>query len=281
MVLCTEMNIGRCDALNDLRIDCHTHSDFSRDGADPITYMCEAAVGKELDILTITDHCEINAYYENLYDLSILQSYVKTREAAQIFENQLCVLTGIEIGQPMEDVKTADEVLRKNAFDFVLASVHNLPGQEDFYFLEYDAAKVPNLLNSYFHELLRMIEWGNFDSLAHIDYPLRYISGVHGIPVDLNDYPLLDEVVGLLAKKDKALEINGSGVRQPIGRTLPGVEAVRRFRELGGKYITVGSDSHDIKNIFGGVSEAVKTASDAGFKHIAVYRGRIPELLEI
>ena len=33
-----------------------------------------------------------------------------------------------------------------------------------------------------------MIRWGGFDSLGHLTYPLRYIVGDHGIPVELTQH---------------------------------------------------------------------------------------------
>ena len=47
-----------------------------------------------------------------------------------------------------------------------------------------------------------------------------------------------------LAKKDKGLEINTSGLRQKYGKTFPDFECVRLFRECGGKIISIGSDAH-------------------------------------
>ena len=58
------------------------------------------------------------------------------------------------------------------------------------------------------------------------------------------DHPeLWDQVFQLLVQEDKALEINTR--RLGDDSTIPPLlELYRRFRELGGKYATLGSDAH-------------------------------------
>ena len=80
---------------------------------------------------------------------------------------------GIELGQPITDPKATREALSAGAFDFVLASVHNLPGQKDFYYLNYTDENVDPLLSDYFDHVLQVAKWGQFDSLAHLTYPLQ------------------------------------------------------------------------------------------------------------
>ena len=85
-------------------------------------------------------------------------------------------------------------------------------------------------------------------------YPLRYIVGEHGIPVDMSKFSdKVDEILSLLVKNEKALEINTSGLRQKLGKTMPEEDVVRRFKQLGGEFVTVGSDAHYAKDIGAGV----------------------------
>ena len=79
----------------------------------------------------------------------------------------------------------------------------------------------------------------------------------------------------------KALEINSAGLRQPIGITSPDESIIRRYKELGGKYITVGSDAHYAEHLGAGISEAYELALSCGFEKIAVYQDRMPTLIPI
>ena len=110
---------------------------------------------------------------------------------------------------------------------------------------------------------------------------MRYISDA-GIAVDLAEFSsVIDEILSLLAEKEKALEINTSGLFLSMKSTLPDVSIVKRFKELGGKYITLGSDSHYAQKLYKGIEQGADVAKSAGFEYVTVYRNREPELAKI
>ena len=164
----------------------------------------------------------------------------------------------------------------------MLGSVHNLENMEDFFFLDYKDYDVYDLLGRYFENIYTLCEWNNFDSLAHLTYPLRYITGKHKITVDLARFgDIIDSILALLVKNEKALEINTSGYFNEMKDILPGADIVKRFKELGGKYITIGSDSHYCDKIGMGIEQGMDAALKCGFTHITVFENREPKLLEI
>ena len=92
--------------------------------------------------------------------------------------------------------------------------------------------------------MLELCQWGGFDTLAHMTYPLRYIIGKYQIPVDMKPYEeVIREILKTVADKNLALEINTAGLRREIGQTSPTLEYVKLFRELGGELLTFGSDA--------------------------------------
>lgn len=262
--------------------DSHTHSRCSFDGNDSIAMMCERAVSYGLYSLTITDHCECHEYYSKGFNEDIKKSVIEISHSKALFNNRLRVYTGIELGQPTQDICAAEEALRLANYDFVLGSLHNLKGEEDFYFLNYTETNAAVLLTRYFNELLELAKQNIFDSLSHMDYPMRYIIGNSKINVDIRQFSeQIDEILKVLVKNDRALEINTSGLRQPIGRTLPDEKVIRRFKELGGKYVTLGSDAHRWGDIGSGIETGLDMLSSCGFNHFTVYEKRVPKLLPI
>lgn len=262
--------------------DSHVHSDCSRDGSDPTMMMCESAAQLGLYALTMTDHCECNAYYEEAYDRSIRQSFFEARKAAAVFRGRLQVYAGVEIGQPMQNLAAAEDVLGACEFDFVLASVHNVKNLKDFFELDYSKIELNDALNRYFDEILETIEWGGFDSLAHLTYPWRYIVGEHGMTIHDELYrDKIDRILKLLIAKHKSLEVNTSGFRQKLGKTMPDEPVLRRYRELGGKLITLGSDSHRWADVGGGIEQGLSLLHNIGFSHFAIYVQHEPRFLPI
>lgn len=262
-------------------IDMHTHSDHSFDGHHSCTLLCEHAVEKNIDGIAITDHCEIDS---KDFDFRAFCSnqIVDTRRAKKFFEGSLLVLQGIEIGQAIYNKELAETVLSKYHYDFVLGSIHNLRNMEDFYYLNFDNYDVYDLLDKYFDTVLELCNWNKFDSLAHLTYPLRYITARTDVKVDLNKFSdKIEIILKTLVQNGKALEINTSGLFQEIHDFLPNKQIVKLFKDLGGEFITVGSDSHYCDKIGAGIENGFKLAKDCGFDNITIYQNRTPILLPI
>ena len=142
--------------------------------------------------------------------------------------------------------------------------------------------ELEELLRRYFSEVLQTARWNHFDSLAHLTYPLRYIKKKLGLDVDTGLFKdQIDLILRTLAINGKALEVNSSGLRQELGKTLPGREVIERFKELGGKYVTVGSDAHCCEDLASGVGEAYALLRGCGFTHYTVYEKHRPVLFEL
>lgn len=182
----------------------------------------------------------------------------------------------------MYDVKTAEEILSNLPYDMVIGSVHNFKNEQDFMYLDYSQWDITDLLNRYFDELIKLSRWAKFDTLAHMTYPLRYIVGEHGIEVDMSKFSdKIDEILTLLVENEKALEINTSGLRQKLGTTMPEETVVRHFKQLGGEFVTVGSDAHYAKDIGAGIDVAIEIAQRSGFDCVTLFQNRMPVQIPI
>lgn len=261
--------------------DMHTHSIHSFDGNDRCEALCQSAARQGAKGIAITDHCDIDG--ENIDIDELCTNQIKDLTACvKSFSPELEVLKGIEIGQGIYRKKETEYLLNKYSYDFVLGSLHNLENMEDFYFLDFKDYDVYNLLGRYFEDLLKLSEWGAFDSLAHLTYPLRYIIARDKIDVDLSRFDaVIDSIFETLIRNDKALEINTSGLFMDMRDTLPNISYVKRFKELGGRYVTVGSDSHYAEKVLQGIEAGYSIARAAGFDSVTVFRGHNPILIKI
>lgn len=254
------------------RCDCHLHTDNSFDSETPAQRQVARARELGIEYIALTDHCDILEWS----DANIARSNAQAMELNAKYDD-ITVLRGLELGEPLQDMDETARVLGLCEYDFVLCSLHNIRGEEDFYYLHPDRAQAAELVGRYFDELLEMVKWNEFDSLAHLTYPLRYITERDGVPVDMAPYqPVIDEILAMLAANGKALEINTSGLRNPNGLLLPTVEYVKRFRELGGTYITLGSDAHTPEHLAVGMAEGIAAAKEAGFTAATVFVNRQP-----
>jgi len=266
-------------------LDLHAHTDNSFDGHHSAVFLCETAAARGLRAVAFTDHVEMDFYREQSFDRTARQSYFEVVKARSGFRGKLIVCAGVELGQPTYNLPESEALVQQYSYDVVIGSIHNLRGKKDFWFLpreEYEDGGASRLLREYFDELLLLAQWGKFDVLAHLTYPLRYIVGEHGIPVNLNDYARqIDAILEAAVKNKLSLEINASGLRQKLAQTMPDEDVVRRFRELGGERITVGSDAHYAEHLGAGLEQAMDIARRCGFTHITLYQKREPIAIEI
>lgn len=257
-------------------IDLHTHTDNSPDGNHPCTYMAQKAEENGICCVAFTDHCEVDAFYKEEYDRRVLQSFFEISKTKVAFKNRLQILRGIELGQPHYLPDLAQKIITSQNYDVVIGSIHNLRGRLDFHHMQsFEDAPVEDMINEYFDEIIQMLEWGNFDILAHITYPFRYIYNICGYIEDINKYSKkVDELLKLCAEKDKALEINMGGLNYPINKPSPDIDTVKRYKQLGGRLVSVGSDSHYAERIGFGIERAYQIAREAGFDFVAMYNER-------
>lgn len=263
-------------------VDMHTHTNNSFDGNYSIEEMCDAAIEKGIQVIAFTDHVEMDFYTEKGYDKDAENSYKDILRAKEIYKDRIEICAGIELAEGTYNKQVSEDLINSRDYDFVIGSIHNLRNTDDFCFLKYDGLDIGYLLDTYFEELKLLADWAKFDTFAHLTYPLRYIVGENKIPVNMDKYQKdIDEILSILVSKDKALEINTSGLRQPIGITMPDESIVRRFKELGGKMITVGSDSHFTYHVGAGIEEGMKIAKNAGFDSVYIFRKRQPVEIKI
>lgn len=61
----------------------------------------------------------------------------------------------------------------------------------------------------------------------------------------------------------------------------PNLEILIRYKELGGKIITIGSDAHKIDDMCSNFDKAAKLLKQIGYKNYAIFENRIPKFIEL
>ena len=126
-----------------------------------------------------------------------------------------------------------------------------------------------------------MISWGGFDSLAHITYPLRYLSLPGSTPSFAGHMEQVKAIFSELIRGEKALELNTSRLlRQDVPR-LPDPELFALYHEMGGRLVTLGADAHCTEDLAQGIDEGMELLKQAGFTEFAVYQNRTPVMLPL
>ena len=270
-----------------MRVDYHVHTDFSSDCKAPMREQCQAAIRAGIEQIAFTEHEDSNPkdYLPNSFDHpAYLHEMARCRDE---FGGQLTIRAAIEVSEPHCYVDLVDGVLSRYPWDFVLGSLHWLDagtnsGTRDFFTRFSDWRES---FRAYFREMLVMVQRGNFDVLAHMDYPARYFplyaNGANGA-YDIAEYePEIRPILQTLIERGKGMEINTGSLRKRLPATCPPQAVVNWYHEMGGQYLTVGSDAHLSRDVGSGIDIALQMARAAGFTHISIYARRKPTLLPI
>ncbi len=258
--------------------DNHIHSKFSTDSKMDAEAACSHAVEIGLTGIVFTDHVDYD--YPD-FDESFLIDY---ENYFQVFcglkdrwKGRLDVLIGVEMGFQPQVTHRIDQVITRHPFDFVINSVHIIDHMDPYTGAFFRGRSQQQSYERYLKEILLSVNaYDNYDIIGHIGYAARY-GDFEDKPLRYADYSdLLDLILRAVIVKGKGIELNTSGLRSDLQQPLPGYDVFRRYFELGGEIITIGSDSHFTEHLGHSFREAAQILKDIGFKYTMHFEKRKP-----
>ena len=261
----------------DLPLDAHLHTSQSPDSDVPIDAYAAAAVERGIAEIAITDHVDFERGAP-AYDYTTFAERERVvREAAERWADRgLAIRFGVELTYDRSWEDDIRDHLAAHPYDFTIGSVHDRV--ESPYHRSRVAAWVAShplseVVAPYFDEVEAAARSGLFDAIGHIDGVKRYLHP-HVTPADFARAPeLYEPILRALVQSGTALEVNTSGLRYSIAEAFPHPAIVSRFRELGGRAVTVGSDAHRPEHFAWGLDEGYAIVTGAGIDALTFRRG--------
>lgn len=257
-------------------VDYHVHTSFSYDSEEDINSMCRKAIEIGLKEIAFTDHVDIVTNKKWNWQIDLINRNEVIQLAKKIYNKQLKIINGIELGQPQSNPSEYEEFLKISCFDFIIGSIHNLNYNKEIEFLNYSNIDCEEMYDEYMNSEIELAQSYDFDVLGHITLPQRYMYMSIKKTMDLlpfeKKYKHLFEI---LLDRGKGIEINTSGLRKGARETLPSVQVLKWYRQCGGETITIGSDAHSAKNLSYGIKETYDLLKELGFKYLMTYERRI------
>lgn len=265
-------------------VDCHVHCDFSDDSGMLPRQGVDSAVAYGLKGIAYTDHIDID-YPDPSYDFTF-DIAARTKSLNQLqkqYEGRLSIINGVEIGIQPSVIKQSNEFVTKGNFDFVICAVHSV----DHYSLcmsskFFEGKSKKKAYRRYLEAVYDSVtHFDDFDIVGHIGYVRRY-----GPYEDRSmPYAEFSDIIDMILKRviddGRGIEVNTSGYAYNLGSPIPDFDIIERYKELGGKIITIGSDAHDPKCIGARFLDTLKRVHRIGFKSVAYYEQRKPVFVYI
>lgn len=250
--------------------DYHIHSKYSFDSNQSIEEIILKAISMELDEICLTEHISFdpNDTSYNFFDFNDYENEIQS--LSEKYYKRINIKKGLEIGEYHLYKESFDKYLREHNLDFIIGSVHNLNGKG----LRTNISEngVNCTYKTYFKELLKFVQIGDFDVVGHLDIVQRYAfkdGGVYNFK-DYKDY--IYDILKVIISKGKGLEINTSGLSNNL--LFPKLEILNMYKDLKGEILTVGSDAHSTNRVGEKISYTYELLKNTGFKYVFTYKNR-------
>ncbi len=259
--------------------DFHVHTSFSSDSEERLEAAVAAAAQKGLKTLCITEHMDMD-YPTGEFALDAARYQKELFRVKQLYSDRIELLFGVELGVMDYLAPQLYEFASAYPFDFIIGSSHLVDGVDPYYLEYFDKFGDSEGILRYFQSILDNISaFDDFDVYGHLDYVVRYSKSMTYNPLDFWD--MLDEILRKIISMGKGIELNTAGLKYGLAFAHPHPQVLKRYRELGGEIITVGSDAHTGANIAYDFDKAEEILKAAGFAYCAVFRGRKAEFVKL
>lgn len=262
--------------------DYHLHSTYSQDGHLTINEICEIQIKKGFKEIAFTDHVDYKFAGDRDFVLDYKNYSKDIARAKETYSGVLEIIKGLEIGLQPNTIQQNIDFVTNHQFDFVIASVHFVNGLNLFNGDFCRNRRRKDAYREYLTYLADVVEsFPCFNVLGHLDGVRRY-PGFEDRLISTEEFPeLLDRILIQLINTGRGIEVNSSGFRFQVDDTLPSLNVVKRYRELGGEIITVGSDAHKENACGTKIAEACRVIKAGGFDHISLFRDGKPKKVAV
>lgn len=266
--------------------DCHLHTEFSGDSQTPVRRQIKRAIELGMKEICITDHHDYgtDACCAD-FRLDIPAYLAALKSIREEYRERIRINIGVELGLQNHQNRYLHKLVKKygSSFDFIIGSSHFVTGMDPYDSDYWEMYGEEDGLEKFFKVSLSRVRclYDTFDSYGHLDYIVRYAPHRNQFYSYERYSRWIDPILKELAGQGKGLECNSGGFQYGLNQPNPCAPILRRFRELGGEIVTVGSDAHTPSHLGNAFEECRRILCDCGYRYYAVYHERRPVFLPL
>lgn len=256
--------------------DYHIHTCYSGDSEAPIKAQLDAAAAACLTHICFADHVDFDGSHLPPADISARNEEIL--RLAPLYPS-LDISLGMEMGMDGSEANRLAHQHAKDAhLDFIIGSVHMVDGVDAYFPEFFENRTQEQTYGCYIEKLTSAIKVSDFSVMGHYDFCTKY-SPYAERPMKYSLFPqMFDDIFRTLIHSGRTLEINSSAWRNDPAW---GLDVFSRYRELGGEFVTIGSDAHQPARVGSRIAEAMELARAAGIRYIATYKNMQPIMHKI
>ncbi len=266
-----------------IQADCHLHSSFSGDSDASMEEMVLQGISQGLSTMCFTEHNDFGypdypGFKGDSFLLNVDSYLYDLARLKEKYAGKIRLLFGVELGLQPEVVRQNAVFAKSHEFDFIIGSSHICHGRDPYYPDFFEGRGDESAYREYFESILENIrKFSNFDVYGHLDYVVRYGQTRDSEYAYEKYSDILDEILRQLLDKGKGIELNTGGIKSGMRDFHPCSAILKRYRQLGGEIITIGSDSHNAEDIASCFTRAAEALKACGFEYYCIFEKRTPE----
>jgi len=265
-----------------MKTDYHIHSHYSADSETTMEEMVQKGISLGLTTMCFTEHQDYDYPGETPFLLDT-DAYLREFELMKVkYSSQIELLFGLELGLQTHLAKRLQDYVDRYPFDFIIGSSHLVNGQDPCHPTFFEGRDEGACYMEYFHSIVENLKgFTNFSVYGHIDYVIRYGPNKNKYYSYKKYSDVIDKILSMIIEKELGLELNTAGFKYGLGHPHPHEDVLKRYKELGGEIITVGSDGHQPGHLAYDFRLADEILKHCGFGYYTVFRDRKPEFIRL
>lgn len=266
--------------------DFHTHTSFSGDCNTPMENMIQTAISQNMSHLCFTEHLDLDYPYREDdtldFHLDTDKYYKEFLTLQERYKDKLQLLWGVELGLQKHIFPNLRDYVKSYPFDFIIASSHLCNGGDPYYPDFFENRKEEDVYEEYFSSILENVKhFSDYDVYGHLDYIVRYGPNKDARYSYEKYRDLFDSILKTIIEAGKGMELNTGGVKYGLRELHPSTAILKRYKELGGEILTIGSDAHTMEALQNHFSRAQSIMEECGFKYYTIFQNRKPRFMAL
>lgn len=267
--------------------DYHMHSNYSGDSEASMESMVLSAIDKGLTHICFTDHIDLEYPYSaedkpGMFEFNPDAYVYEAVRLKEKYDGKIFINVGLELGLQPHIARQNAIFVKQHDYDFVIGSSHVCNGIDPYYKEFFNGKTDEEAYREYFENIYENIRvFGNFNVYGHLDYIVRY-GASKNTNFSYSKYSdIIDKILQKLIDSEKGIECNTAGYNAGLNAPNPCLDILKRYNELGGEIITVGSDAHAPERVGADFDKAAEVLKAAGFRYYTIFDGRMPQYLKL
>lgn len=279
--------------------DYHVHSCFSDDSSYPTEKVVKDAIAAGMEEICFTEHVDYGVKTDwpaeesrpsvlrripvpvlpgqEVKNADYPRYFAELDRLSRLYGEKIRIKKGLEFGVQTHTIPAFTKLFLDWPLDFVILSIHQV-GNLEFWDGSFQKGHTDQeCYEVYYQEMLDVVTaFPHYCVLGHMDLLKRYDShsGYDGF---VHHRDMIERILRRVIADGKGIELNTSSIRYGLDSLMPDRRILEMYRELGGRVLTVGSDSHKKEHLGAYIKEMKPILSEIGFKEFCTFTKMEPE----